>query len=424
MGTVTTLVKPPSIGVQKRRAKAPKAAASTVANKPLLLNAWKRILRSKEIRYKNFQRTEIQAFGTATADLLELIHSQLLSETYGPQPAYKVHLPKSQYTNRTLTLLSIPDWIVYTAIVTLIAEAAMQKEQDLYNKTLFSNFPLSYKSGRPDRFFRDWRHQYARFNRISKKYVAQGYPFLYEFDIASFYDLIDHDLLYEVIRNYFDDAYSLELLRHMLKSWNAAEGTLWFSHGIPQGPEASAFLADLFLYSLDKHMLSRSKACCYSRYVDDIRVFCKTARRANAEALHLEEEIKKLGLVPNVKRPDVIDARVNQDWLKEESSEALALTSDFMKQRGSPKSLQRLRHLKFKATFMQNCRSEKGSPKNVYLTRLSLPNLLPDWDVIQTIIDVYEKGPTYMTYSSCTFESARTYPNCLSFAGGSFKKSL
>lgn len=400
---------------RKRSGRASKVHASAIANKALLANAWKRILSSKQIQYKNFQRLEIQAYGTAAGALLGLIYDQLLSETYEPQPAYKVHLPKSQYTNRTLTLLSIPDWIVYTAIVTLIAEATMPREQDLYNKALFSNVPLSYISGRPDRFFKDWRFQYGRFNKASKRHVAQGYPFLYEFDIASFYDLIDHDLLFEVIRKYFNDTYALQLLEHMLQTWNSSEGILGFSHGIPQGVEASGFLADLFLYSLDRHMMAYSKTCRLARYVDDIRVFCSTKRRANAVAVHLEEEIKKLGLVPNVKRPDIIDARVNLDWLKEETSEALALTTDFRWRQIRPKSIQKLRHLKAKKTFMANCKTEQESPKNIYLTRLSLPKLLPDREVIQRIIEVYEERPDLYDLFFMYFRECKDMPELSRF---------
>ncbi|MFC2039107.1 hypothetical protein ACFLUG_04990, partial [Chloroflexota bacterium] len=64
---------------------------------------------TSDIKYKNLLRFEMQAFGTASASLLNLIHTQLKDENYEPQPTYKIHLPKSKYANRTLTLLSTPD---------------------------------------------------------------------------------------------------------------------------------------------------------------------------------------------------------------------------------------------------------------------------------------------------------------------------
>lgn len=391
--TTRTIIRHPPITTRKRAARKPKAVAPALIDKLLLANAWRRILLSRNITYKNFLRLEMQAFGTASTSLLDLIYAQLKDENYEPQPTYKIHLPKSKYANRTLTLLSMTDYIVYSAITTLIMEAAISQEKGVYNVALFSNVPLSPKKGRPVSFFRKWEGQYARYNKASKDYVAQGYHYLAETDISSFYDMVDHDLLLEIIRNYFKDTYALELLERMLKSWSSAGGTHQFSHGIPQAPDPSRFLADLFLYQLDKHMLSRSNTCRYARYVDDIRIFCKTRRIANAEALHVEEEIKKLGLVPNVSKVRVIDARTNLDWLKEESSEAQALGSGVMAQRKGPKSFQRVRHLIAKPTFIKNCTARRITPTNTYMTRRSLPKLLPDREVVHKIMKVYDERP-------------------------------
>jgi hypothetical protein len=43
-------------------------------------------------------------------------------------------------------------------------------------------------------------------------------------------------------------------------------------HGIPQGPEASAFLAECVLFNLDAVRLTGVK---YFRYVDDIRLMAQ-----------------------------------------------------------------------------------------------------------------------------------------------------
>ncbi len=207
--------------------------------------------------------------------------------------------------------------------------------------------------------------------------------------MTAFYDLIDHDLLLRKVRKYFTDAYSLALLERLLLSWASGSGGYRFGHGIPQGPEASAFLADLFLYELDKKMLNES--CKYVRYVDDIRVFCPTRREAEARIAEIEQEVKQLGLVLHAKKVGVIDARANTDWLKEESSEALVFKIDLMEKPKPPKSLQRLRHLLAKPTFMRNCRDDPEDTKATYLTRLSLPQLLPDKQVAERILGVYSK---------------------------------
>ncbi len=382
---------------KKRITKKQTIGVSAIADRALLENAWNRILSSGDLQYKNYVRLEMQAFGTSYNSLLDLIFNQLKAENYEPQPIYKVNIPKGKFANRTLRLLSIPDYIVYSAITTLIIEAAYEQQQDVFNKVLFSNVPLSHRSGRPTRFFRKWVRQYAQYNKYSKQYVNKGYNYLAEIDIASFYDFIDHDLLFEFIKKYFKDSYALELLERMLKYWSATEDGYQFSHGLPQGPDASRYLADLFLYSLDKHMLSNTERYKYLRYVDDIRIFCKTKRNANAEVIHIEEEIKKLGLVPNTSKVHVVDARKDLDWLKEESSEAQALDAGSMGQKRVPRSIKKVRHLLSKPTFLKNCVSKSITANNSYLTRRSLPKLLPDKEVVKKIIEVYEERPDLYT---------------------------
>ena len=364
------------------------AVSSPLARMPLLANAWKRVVTSGHAPYKNFLRLEIEAFGAAADPLLKQIQSELRSRTYQPEPAYRISVPKSKYATRAFTLLSVPDWVVYNAVVTLIAEAAFPRERRLYDSVRFSNLPLSNASGRPTYFFRQWKRQYAKFNKTSKQHIASGFPFLASIDITSYYDFIDHQLLLDTVRRYLTEVNTLELLQNLLSSWIPGNGS-HFGHGIPQGPEASAFLGDLFLMSLDKHMMGRSSTCRYVRYVDDIRVFCRTARRAEAEVIHLEEQIKQLGLVPNSSKVGVTDARRNSDWLKEESSEALTLDNASMNPSKKPRSVRRLQHIIAKPTFMANCARE-GNVTKTFLARRSLPKLLPDPQVINRIIEVYD----------------------------------
>ena len=91
----------------------------------------------------------------------------------------------------------------------------------------------------------------------------------------------DHDLLLRNISRYFTDPYALDLLGRLLGTWSATNAsTGGFGHGLPQGPEASAFLADMFLFSLDKQMADLPGGAKYIRYVDDMRIFCQSEREA------------------------------------------------------------------------------------------------------------------------------------------------
>lgn len=318
----------------------PRTRGSPLKNNSLLRNSWQRVLRSTSNPiYKNLSRTELEAFGSAPEVMLDLIQEQLYHENYEPQAAYKVHVPKSQFSTRTFLLVSIPDWIVYSAITTLILEATYPSERNIYKSCVFSNVPLYRADRRPQSFFRNWKREYTRFNRVSEYYVNSGYPYLAEIDLTSYYDLIDHDLLLRRVQDHFTDPYSLSLLERLLESWASGSGGYRFRHGIPQGPEASLFLGDLFLYGIDKMMLNRSASCKYARYVDDMRVFCPTEREARAEIASLEQQIKRLGLVPNAGKVRIIDARENRDWLNEGGSESLILENDFMETKSALRSV-------------------------------------------------------------------------------------
>jgi len=180
-----------------------------LADRSLLLNSWRRVLTSRHVPYRQFQRREMEAFATCPSALLREIYGRLRDETYMPGPAVRVQVPKDRFSDRTLTLLSLPDWVVYTAIATLISEAAFPLEKARYNASVFSNVPRMGKQ-RPRGFYRRWERQYQLFNKACEASAA-NHPYLLDFDLASFYDLIDHELLRANARRYLPDVYLLQL---------------------------------------------------------------------------------------------------------------------------------------------------------------------------------------------------------------------
>ena len=79
------------------------------------------------------------------------------------------------------------------------------------------------------------------------------------------------------------------LLGHLLARWTHASG-----RGIPQGPWASSYLANVFLDSIDRAMLQYGYT--YIRHVDDMHVFCRNRNEARRAVLHLIELTRELGL--------------------------------------------------------------------------------------------------------------------------------
>lgn len=358
---------------------------SLIANRDLLRNAWRRVLTSRNIAYRQFQRREIEAFGTCHEALLDEIYAQLSDQTYSPTKPDRVDVPKGELSTRTAALLTLPDWIVYTALGTLVSEAVMPSEQWRYNKSVFSNRPRRARR-RPGGFFHLWETQYNRFNKACE--AASGkHPFLLECDLTAFYDLIDHQLLLSKIRRYMKDVYSLELLEVMLRGWT---GTT-IGHGLPQGLEVSGFLADMFLFQVDDELQGGS-SYSYLRYVDDIRVFSGSRRECEALAVRLESSVKTLGLVPNSSKTQILDTRRTTGWLRQLDYGAFR---EERRKRGLKRTsvAAKLEHLGAKNDFMRHIGRRPGSPRDELLIRKSLSRMLPDGTVIRRLLSVYPYRP-------------------------------
>jgi len=73
-------------------------------------------------------------------------------------------------------------------------------------------------------------------------------------------------------------------------------------HGIPQGPEPSAFLAECLLFDSDAKKFESIK---YLRYVDDIKLMAKNEVLLRHALLKLDLASKELGLVPQAQKIEV-----------------------------------------------------------------------------------------------------------------------
>lgn len=92
--------------------------------------------------------------------------------------------------------------------------------------------------------------------------------------------------------------YALDLLMKYMPSWMYSEGT-----GLPQNRDASSMLANQVLHGVDKSMLRAGWD--YARYLDDIRIRCRSRADALRAAVHLSNELRKLGMQLNAAKTDI-----------------------------------------------------------------------------------------------------------------------
>ncbi len=260
--------------------------------------AWIRTLSGENADYRNLQRIEIDSFGWAEDDNLLHLQKELKENTFNPSKATKMYLPKPSGLLRPITVLRVRDTIVYQAIANIIAEKARKRLSRYYFNAVFSNILTS--AGYPY-FYRRWRFGRRKLDSARKQAFNQGYVWLGELDLASFYDVIDHDLLRKILAEFYDNNELLELLFSCLSEWTIHTGRLKHSHGIPQGPLPSSFIAECVLHSLDRRMTKLSNSI-YLRYVDDITLMSTNEKDARKQFARIEILCRELGLVPQVKR--------------------------------------------------------------------------------------------------------------------------
>lgn len=263
-----------------------------LASKKNLILAWRRITSSHDARYKAFFRHILEAYELSFEKNIEDLRRRLKNGEYAVQTPVRFYVPKPSGLQRPLTLLSIEDQIVLQALANLFAEKVRYKRNNLAGKHIYSN-KLGKKGSQF--FLEKWQLGYSQLKRNLKLKFKAGYVWVATFDISAFYDTIPHDLLLNVlVANKNNDLYTNA--KSWLKTWSSDHQSDHHSHGIPQGPMASDFLAECILLAIDEKMVEKHS---YFRYVDDIRVLGKTELEVRQALVYLDVLCKSRGLIPN-----------------------------------------------------------------------------------------------------------------------------
>jgi hypothetical protein len=125
-------------------------------------------------------------------------------------------------------------------------------------------------------------------SRVRRALAARPASFVLKRDVASYFDSIDHELLFEKLSALVDrDDYLFALLRQRAAFRFVERGgteTFTAGRGVPFGTAAACVLANLYLSDMDEAVAAIPGAR-YFRYADDILVVAPdapTARRAAA----------------------------------------------------------------------------------------------------------------------------------------------
>lgn len=346
--------------------------------------AFNRLQTAARALYKELYYEDLQIFGLFLDENIKLLVHEIEQEIFKPESSYKIFVPKKNNLVRPLSLLKFKDLLVYQAIINVIADNVYSDISPYFNNIVFGNVYSTSKDNENDKifFFRPWKQQWKKFEEKTKRYYEAGYRVLSEFDIASFFDTIDHYILQQILKeNYEIDDRIVNLLLDLLEAFTGDSNHKTFrsKHGIPQGPIGSSFLADLYLFHLDLEMKKSRLNIQYIRYVDDIRIFSKDKITAQRAVAYLDLLARDLGLIPQSSKVLISEIQDIDRVLRHQKSKLSAIDKEYKKREGCLKSKT---HRKLKKRFL-DCFDQNSSEEYLDKTLISfsLYKLNQDEDV-------------------------------------------
>jgi len=258
-----------------------------------------RLNTSMNTNYKQFFRPILQMYNINAKENLKNLQNKLRSHCYETYSPVRIYTPKPSGLQRPMTLLCIEDQILLQSVANIYAKNLSPELSKYIGRAIFSNWPQKNDS---IFFLQKWQFSYTSYINFIKKKYHEGNQWIVKFDLSSFFDTIDHDLLIKRICNRNGNKIFQEETKKWFRSWSSDNIKSNHSHGIPQGPIASGFLAECFMLPIDKELL---KNINYARYVDDIRLMGNNENQVRKELVRLDRLCKDRGLIPNVDKTGI-----------------------------------------------------------------------------------------------------------------------
>jgi hypothetical protein len=289
-----------------------------MCSKENLQRAYKWIQSNPDYYYKSFFRDSYNAYAAASGYNLKRLRRSLLNQTYESSHAAKIYIPKPSGILRPITLLTVNDQIVYQACINIIADRLKPLVKKRYEKVIFGHL---YAGKASPFFYMRWQRGYRKFSRAVHSHVGKGFDTVANFDLASFYDTIDHEVIQFFLAKIHIEEDLTNFLLKCLKQWTCCTWTnirnpIYHGHGIPQGPLSSGLLSEIVLMHLDDKGAKEGRTSKYLRYVDDIKLFAKTEGALKRRLISLDLAAKDVGLFPQSSKINIRKVKNPKDEVK------------------------------------------------------------------------------------------------------------
>lgn len=192
--------------------------------------------------------------------------------------------------------------ISVASISGIIAQMPMADYLKLKLDSTFSDSSFGYRSGRSAK---------QAVKRV-RSAIRSGNHWVFDADIKSFFDSVDHNILLERITDRFpNDRLLHDLIRRFLRTGHVAiadsksrprnirspkGGYTPRLVGLPQGGMLSGILANMMLDSVDRLMNEHYRDLVYVRYADDFVVLSNKQGRLKSAIIAIQRELANLKL--------------------------------------------------------------------------------------------------------------------------------
>jgi RNA-directed DNA polymerase len=249
--------------------------------------AWQKVARNKGAAGVDGQ--SIERFAAEAERYLRELHDDLKDGSYRPSPIKRVEIPKGDGRTRPLGIPTVKDRIVQTALKMAI-EPILEVE-----------FRAGSHGFRPGRSCKDALREVDRL-------LKDGYAFVVDADLKSYFDTIPHDKLMALVAGRISDGRILSLLDGFLRQDIMTDMACWQpTTGTPQGAVLSPLLANLYLHPLD--LLMEESGHRMVRYADDFVILCRSEGEALAALRQVAAWVVANGLTLHPDKTRVGDSR-------------------------------------------------------------------------------------------------------------------